>query len=111
MAEPPPSWQRPEKVIKEIRKAGLTQDEATRLANLMQRFLEGRTFPKDHKVLREDVEELRLDGDRRIFRLYFSKTHEGFVLLALHFNGKKKDRDNDAVNLAAKRLRDWRTDR
>lgn len=101
-------WRRPPKVVDEIRKAKLTQDEATRLADLMSRFGSGRTLRKDHKRLRDGVEELRLDGDRRIFRLYFGRIENGLVLLALHFKAKKKDNDRDAIDVAADRLKRWR---
>lgn len=101
-------WRRPPQVLNEIKKANLTTDEVTRLADLMGRFASGRTFRKDHKRLRDGVEELRLDGDHRIFRLYFGRIENGMVLLTLHFNSKKKKRDDDAIDLAADRLKRWR---
>lgn len=103
-----PEWRWPKQVIAEIRKAKLTVDEVTRLTELMSRFRSDRTLPKDHKRLRDGVEELRLFGDRRDFRLYFGRIEGGLVLLLLHFNAKKKDNDGDAIDLAADRLKRWR---
>ena len=103
-----PHWQRPSKVIDEIKRTNLTPDEATRLANLMDRFASGRTFRKDHCRLRDGVEELRLDGNHRIFRLYFGRIDSGLVLLMLHFKAKKKDNDRVAIDKAADRLKRWR---
>lgn len=97
----------PHTVTAEIRKAGLTPEEATRLSNLMGRFSTGGTLPKDHKRLRDGVQELRLDGHHRIFRLYFGRIESGLVLLALHFNNKKGS-DRPAIDLAAERLKRWR---
>jgi putative component of toxin-antitoxin plasmid stabilization module len=102
-----PEWRRPPKVIGEIKKAKLTSDEATRLADLMARFRSGGTFPKDHKRLRDGVEELRLSGDRRDFRLYFGRVENDLVLLMLHFKTKKKNNDSDAIDLASNRLKRW----
>jgi putative component of toxin-antitoxin plasmid stabilization module len=106
--EAPAQWRRPPQAINEIRKAGLTNDEGTRLADLMRRHASGRTLRADHKRLRDGVEELRLRGERRTFRLYFARIDEGLVLLALHFNIKKKNNDSDAIDLAADRLKRWR---
>lgn len=97
-------------VIKEIKKCGLTRTEAARLEELLDRYSEGRTLPNDCKYLRDGVSELRLSGDRRIFRLYFADLGDGPVLLALHFAAKKKQLDKPAVDLAVERLRAWQSD-
>lgn len=101
-------WRRPPQVLNEIKKANLTNDEVTRLADLMSRHRFGRTLRADHKRLRDGVEELRLRGERRTFRLYFARIDGGLVLLALHFNIKKKKNDSDAIDLASDRLKRWR---
>ena len=101
-------WRSPRQVSNEITKAKLTNDEVTRLIHLMRRHASGGTFRADHKRLRDGVEELRLSGQRRTFRLYFARIDEGLVLLALHFNIKKKNNDRDAIDLAAERLKRWR---
>jgi putative component of toxin-antitoxin plasmid stabilization module len=103
-----PEWRWPPRVIGEIKKAKLTMDEATRLTDLMNRFRSDGTFPKDHKRLRDGVEELRLSGDRRDFRLYFGRVENDLVLLMLHFKAKKKNNDSDAIDLASHRLKRWR---
>jgi putative component of toxin-antitoxin plasmid stabilization module len=103
-----PEWITPSKVAAEIKKTHLTRDEAAKLVELMARFREGRTLPRDHKPLRDGVEELRLSGQRRTFRLYFGRLDDGLVLLALRFNIKKKQNDRLGVDLAAVRLKQWR---
>lgn len=89
----------------------MSRHEAGRLKDLMDRYLEGRSLSADHKKLRDGVHELRLDGDGRIFRLYFAHEAGGDVLLALHFAGKKAQRDPAAIDLAIARLKDWRNNR
>jgi len=103
--EPTARWKTPQQVINEILKAKLTIDEKVRLTDLMDRHASGRTLQADHKRLRDGVEELRLRGERRIFRLYCARVEGGLVLLALHFNCKKKNNDKDAIDLAVNRLK------
>jgi putative component of toxin-antitoxin plasmid stabilization module len=99
-------WETPAQFMKELKKLGLKVDEAASLARVMDRFAGGRTFRRDHKVLRDGVEELRIDGDRRTFRVYFTRVGDGeLVLLCLHAHSKKKDNDRDAVDLALQRRR------
>lgn len=83
------------------------------MAQLMVDFAAGRTGPKDHKRLRDGVEELRLAGDRRAIRLYFGRCDDddGFVLVAVHIQVKKVDNDRRAVDLAVRRWRDYQAGR
>jgi hypothetical protein len=97
-----------EVVIKDIKNAKLTLWEAARLEDLMERAADDRLFRHDITPLRDGVNELRLDGDHRIFRLAYAEVNVGAVLLALHFFPKKKMRDGHAVNLAVKRFEEWR---
>lgn len=108
-AEPqdPLCWSVPDKVQHEIDKLKLSPTEKARLRALMRRFAEGSVLPNDHSHLRQGVEELRLDGNHRIFRLYFGRPGDGLILLALHFQSKKRTRDRRAVDLAVKRLQEW----
>lgn len=99
------TWRRPVQFTRELKKLGLKVDEATKLTRLMSRFAKGEVLPNDHKVLRDGVEELRMNGDRRIVRLYFSRLDGELVLLALHVHVKKKKNDRDAVDLAVERLK------
>lgn len=97
-------WKYPKAVLRELRKMKLIPNEVARMAAVMDRFAKDEAQPKDHKELRDGVEELRISGDRRTIRLYFAKVDEGLVLLCLHVHFKKKDLDRDAVDLAADRL-------
>jgi len=104
--EPTAVWRKtPRQVVSEIKKAKLTPDEGTKLALLMTRFASGRTLRADHRRLSGGVEELRLQGHRRTFRLYFARIDGGLALLPLHFKIKKVDNDKVAKALAADRLK------
>lgn len=97
-------WHRPTQFSRELRKLGLQTTELAKVAVVMDRFAKGKAMANDHKVLRDGVEELRIDGHRRIVRLYFARIGGGLVLLCLHVQIKKKDLDRDAVSLAVTRL-------
>lgn len=94
-------------VLKEIKKCGFSKRELADLQVLMDRHSAGRTLRHDYKPLRDGVHELRLSGNNRIFRLYFGNADDGLVLLALHFAPKKKQKDDDAIDLAVRRLKEW----
>jgi phage-related protein len=61
--------------------------------------------------VRGEIYEVRADGDRVKYRILFSKEgRRGQVLLALEAFGKKTQKTpSDAITLAERRLRDWRT--
>lgn len=98
-------WERPQQVMKELKKLDIARDEAATLARVMERFAGGKALKRDHKRLRDGVEELRIDGNRRTFRLHFTRIDGGLVLLCLHAQSKKKDNDREAVDLAVQRRR------
>ena len=100
-------WRLPHQFKRELSKLGLDRVEAATVSKVMDRFREGKTQPKDHKVLRDGVEELRIRGNRRIIRLYFGRIDNNLVLLCLHIHIKKKNNDKDAVDLAVDRLRGY----
>jgi phage-related protein len=60
--------------------------------------------------LRDDIYEVRVDGDRQAYRLLFApEGRHGQVLLALEAFSKKTQKTPPAeIELAAKRLADWR---
>jgi phage-related protein len=61
--------------------------------------------------LRGELFEVRADGDRVIYRVLFAREGErGQVLLSLvAFNKKTQKTPPAQIDLAARRLRDWRT--
>ena len=61
--------------------------------------------------LRDDLFEVRADGDRVIYRVLFAREGErGRILLSLVAFNKKTQRTPPAqIDLAARRLRDWRS--
>lgn len=99
-----------DQVAKEIRKAGLNRHEAARLERLMRRRAEDREMGADDLPLTgaDGLRELRMRGNHRIFRLVYAVEDDGLVLLALHFFTKKKQVDEQALDVAARRYRFWR---
>jgi phage-related protein len=60
--------------------------------------------------LRGDIYEVRADGDRQVLRILFAEEGEhGHILLSLTgFTKKTRKTPGDQIELAEKRLRDWR---
>jgi phage-related protein len=96
-----------------LREAGMSRPEAARLRTLQDRVAEGRATAKDAKKLKgyDNLWEIRLDGDNRIFRLIFSPVHKGdeecLVLLALHYFSKKAQHARQELDRADSRYADW----
>jgi len=65
---------------------------------------------RDVTKVRSSIWEIRVDGDRRIFRLYYAKAVGGSpVLLGLVFAVKKRQKaDPKVLDLAEKRLAEYR---
>lgn len=96
-------------VQKELDKCRLTNAELVKLRTLMARVQRRATLPGDVKSLGEGLLEVRLDGNRRIFRLIYAEEHGGLVLLGLTFFQKKtQSTPSSAKRAASKRLKDWR---
>ncbi|MEV5423151.1 type II toxin-antitoxin system RelE/ParE family toxin [Streptomyces cellulosae] len=96
-------------VQKELAKCKLTDTEKARLKVLMDRVQRGATLPGDVKSLGKDLLEVRLDGNRRIFRLIYAEEQDGLLLLGLTFFQKKSQATPLTVKrTASKRLKDWR---
>ncbi|MEV7219916.1 type II toxin-antitoxin system RelE/ParE family toxin [Streptomyces sp. NPDC093681] len=96
-------------VQKELAKCKLTKSEQARLKMLMDRVKRGATLPGDVKSIGKDLLEVRLDGDRRIFRLVYAEEEDGLLLLGLTFFQKKSQATPLTVKrTASKRLKDWR---
>lgn len=100
-------WIRPTKVRRELGKLRLSRDEATKLADAVERIAQRKPFPKDWDTLDRGVEEVRCDVAHRTVRVYFARYDDRLVLLCLHAHIKKKTNDRNAVSLAAKRLRQY----
>ncbi|MFD5508924.1 type II toxin-antitoxin system RelE/ParE family toxin [Streptomyces sp. NPDC127051] len=96
-------------IKKELAKCKLTRAEAARLKTLMDRVSKRQTLPGDVKSLGGDLLEIRLDGDRRIFRLLYAEERGGLLLLGLTFFQKKTQATPVVPKATAKqRLKDWR---
>lgn len=97
------TWEDDHRAVRDIRKARLTLNEVARLESVRKAFARGEAGVLDHKVLRKGIEELRVDGENRILRLYFGRREETSVLVAVHVQVKKKNNDRAAVDLAITR--------
>lgn len=96
-------------VEKELEKCKLTGSERAKLLVLMERVQTRRTLPGDVKPLGGDLLEVRLSGDRRIFRLLYVEQADGLLLLGLVFFQKKTQATPPAFKRKAKRrLADWK---
>ncbi|MBV2151904.1 type II toxin-antitoxin system RelE/ParE family toxin [Kitasatospora sp. SUK 42] len=96
-------------VRKDLEKARLASHETTKLAALMRRVQDRQTLPGDVKDLGNDLLEVRLTGNRRIFRLLYAEEAGGLVLLALCFFQKKSQKTPpNERDTAERRLKDWR---
>ncbi|CAM4207581.1 type II toxin-antitoxin system RelE/ParE family toxin [Kibdelosporangium persicum] len=109
-----PSWQYYEAsgggdvVIKEIAaELGSDVNLLVKLTGLQERIRTGQTLPRDVKHLGQGLYEGRLSVQRNEWRLFYARTQEGFVFLALHFVQKKRQRIPRAIKKARDRLRDW----
>jgi len=101
------AWRTQAAYLKEVTKLKLSVGESERVTAVMTRYARGRAMPGDHKLLRDGVEELKVSGDHRTFRVYFGRVEGGLVLLCLHFKSKKKQRDDEAIDLSALRLKKY----
>jgi phage-related protein len=82
-------------------------DKAAILAAMQEVRRDG---PQAARHLRGEVYEVRADGDRAIYRVLFAREGaRGHILLALvAFNKKTQKTPPRQIELAARRLRDWR---
>ncbi|MFE2407089.1 type II toxin-antitoxin system RelE/ParE family toxin [Kitasatospora sp. NPDC059408] len=103
-------------VSREIKKCDLKRFEAAKLQAIMERAASGTLRPPDVKHLGDGLLELRFEGERRIFRLFYSEVDsDGPVLLALKFINKKSTQGiatrSEDIEVARKRLTEWTTRR
>lgn len=94
-------------VEKEMGKLKLSSWDAVRVADAMERVAAGQALPGEVKALRDGVLEVKVNGQRRTYRMLYAELDGGLVLLGLHFFAKKVQNARDDVDLAAKRLRSW----
>ena len=88
---------------------GLSDVDAAAVAASMKDVREHGLVATRH--LRDDIYEVRADGNRQSFRILFAPEGEhGQVLLSLNgFSKKTQKTPPDEITLAETRLRDWRT--
>jgi phage-related protein len=98
---------------REVRDARLTPKESVRFGALVSRVAAGDSRRGDVDKLRGPIYELRLKGDRRIFRALCSFVHRDGrdqLIVLLLFTGKKQQQaDGDWIDLAATRLADYKS--
>jgi phage-related protein len=94
-------------VLEFIRKLS-DSDKAAILAAMQEVRREG---TRAARHLRGDLFEVRADGERVIYRVLFARAgRRGQILLSLvAFNKKTQKTPPQQIELAARRLRDWRS--
>lgn len=88
---------------------GLSDLDAAAIASEMRRVAREGTHEARH--LKGDIYEVRADGDKQAFRILFAgEGRRGQVLLALEgFSKKTRRTPQPALELAERRLADWRS--
>jgi len=83
-------------------------DKAAILAAMKEVRREG---TRTARHLRGDLFEVRADGERVIYRILFARegTHGQILLSLVAFNKKTRKTPPQQIQLAASRLRDWRS--
>jgi len=90
-------------VIKEIRKSKASVSAVAKLERAMKRVQDGTTTAKESDLVRNGVYELRVDIDKRWYRLLYGRKGGKFV--ALMFVVKKRnDLDPAWIDTSAERL-------
>lgn len=86
----------------------LSSENAARVASAMKEVRDVGLTAARH--LRGDIWEVRVDGEREAFRILFTtEGHFSHILLALEgFSKKTQKTPPRAIDLAERRLRDWR---
>ena len=94
-----------EYVLREIKKAKASVDAAAKLENAMRRLENGDAKPQEYDVVRNGVSELRVNADKRWYRLLYGRDGDNFV--ALSFLVKKQNKlDPNAIDTAENRLKE-----
>jgi phage-related protein len=95
-------------VAKEIDSARMPKPVRIKLAEVMKRVARGEGHPGDLDNLGGGVREVRISGDRVIYRLLFSHERQVNVLLALHcFTKRTTKTPPHVIDLAKARRKDW----
>lgn len=93
----------------EMRGAKMTVAEATKVNVVCERIAAGTMRTKDSKHLRGEICEVRVQGNRRIFRLLYAYDNDTAVLLGLVFLNKKTNKTRgQLIDLAKQRLTTYR---
>lgn len=91
-------------VPKEIRKAGASLEAVSKVERAMKRLEDGTARPAETDLVRDGVYELRVQADKRWYRLLWGRDGDSFI--ALQFMVKKTNKlPNDVVKNAIKRLK------
>lgn len=93
-------------VLREIRKSGASLDAVAKLERAMKRLEDGVDTPQETDLVRDGVYELRVQADKRWYRLLWGRS--GKRLVAISFFVKKSNKiPKDAIDLAVTRLSEF----
>lgn len=90
-------------VPKEIKKSKASLTAIGRLERAMKRLEEGTSTPQETDIVRGGVSELRVDVDKRWYRLLWGRCGDRFVALIFIVKKSNKLKNND-IETAASRL-------
>jgi len=94
-------------VLREIKKVGMSKHAVGKLEEAMWRVEVGLAKPHETSKVRGDVLELRVNQDKRWYRLLFARVNDDYVALLL--GAKKTNRLDDGwITTALQRLEDHR---
>lgn len=92
-------------VLKEIKKLGMSKPAIAKLEEGMSRVEKRTTRGGESSQARGSIWELRVDIDKRWYRLLFARVDERYVALTIVVK-KRNDLDTAWLDRADKRLRD-----
>lgn len=92
-------------VLKEIKKLGMSRGAVAKLEEGMSRIEKRTTRAGESSRARGAIWELRIDVDKRWYRLFYARVGERFVALTIVMK-KRNDLDTAWLDRADKRLKD-----
>lgn len=97
-------------LVQEIRKARMSLQAVAKLERAMKRLEDGQARAFEHERLRNDIHELRVNIDKRWYRVFYAV--EGQLFVALGLLVKKQNKvDKRSIDTAERRLKEHRSRR
>lgn len=97
-------------LVQEIRKARMSLQAVAKLERAMKRLEDGQARAFEHERLRNDIHELRVNIDKRWYRVFYAVEGQSFVALGLLVKKQNKV-DKRSIDTAERRLKEHRSSR